>query len=78
MWPQIILAIGLMVLAYAIQGGTKIPNTTPEAGNLDTPTAEEGGSIPVVFGTVIVNKSNVIWYGDAKTDPIYSDGGGKK
>jgi hypothetical protein len=34
------------------------------------PTAEEGRSIPVIFGTVRITGPNVVWYGDLDKKPI--------
>jgi len=34
--------------------------------------------IPVVFGEVLIEAPNVVWYGDSEAQPIYSGGGGKK
>ena len=67
----------LMIVSTAIQMSNKPTTPNREAGKLDTPTAEEGSSIPVIFGTVVVKSSNVIWYGDAMTTEIKSGGGGK-
>lgn len=83
MFPQMVTALVMMVISSALQAiGRQQPEQPkqPEAGKLDVPTAEEGGSIPVIFGTVIVKKPNVVWYGDADTTPIKQSGGsgGKK
>ena len=45
--------------------------------DVDAPTAEEGRPIPVVFGTVLLRGSNVVWYGDLEADPIKKKGGKK-
>jgi len=68
----------LMVVSVAMQSGAKTSGPPMEAGKLETPTAEEGSSIPVIFGTVIIKRSNVVWYGDSLTTEIKSGGGGKK
>lgn len=83
MWPQLAVSFLMMVISSALQSmGRQQPELPkgPEAGKLDIPSAEEGGSIPVIFGTVIVKKSNVVWYGDADTTPIKQSSGsaGKK
>jgi hypothetical protein len=49
----------------------------PKAATLDDfdlPTAEEGRPIPVVFGTVRITGSNVLWYGDLRTKSIKKSG----
>jgi hypothetical protein len=45
--------------------------------DFDVPTAEEGRPIPVVFGTVEITGSNVLWYGDLKSEEIRESGGKK-
>lgn len=48
-----------------------------ELTDFDAPTAEEGRPIPVVFGTVKVTGSNVLWYGSLYNSPIRQKGGKK-
>jgi hypothetical protein len=68
----------LMIVSTALtMSQSKQVNTNMEAGKLDTPTAEEGSSIPVNFGTNIIKQSNVIWYGDSKTTEIKSKASSK-
>jgi len=38
------------------------------------PTAEEGRPVQVLFGKKYISGPNVIWYGDLKTQEIWSDG----
>ncbi len=70
MWLSLFQAFATLIVSYAIQSLTQPKAATPQAGQLDVPTAREGDNIPVVFGTVVIKESNVIWYGDAKTIPI--------
>lgn len=61
-WYVIMLVISL-ALSYLLQK----PPASPKAatlGDFNTPTAEEGRAIPVVFGTVRLEAPNVVWYGD--------------
>lgn len=80
MFTQLLVSLVLMIVSAALQAAAAPKNQpkTPEAGKLDAPTAEEGGTIPVIFGTCIVKQSNVVWYGDSSTQAIKSKGGGKK
>lgn len=83
MFPQMVTALVMMVISSALQAiGRQQPEQpkAPEPGKLDIPTAEEGGAVPVIFGTVMIKKSNVIWYGDPNTTPIKQGSGsaGKK
>ncbi len=84
MWMQLFVAIVMAVISSALQAAAqpKVQQTDNEngPGKLEVPTADEGGSIPVVFGTCIVKQSNCVWYGDGRTTPIKQSGGsgGKK
>jgi len=45
----------------------------------EAPDTQEGTPVPVVFGTVKMERSAVLWWGDLQKDPIYPDDeGGKK
>lgn len=70
MWTQILVSFVMMIVSYAIQAAMAPKPKPPQAGQLDTPTAQEGDSIPVIFGTILIKQSNIIWYGDARTTPI--------
>lgn len=69
------ILLGTWVLSYFMPK----PQTTPPAGlnSIQAPTAAEGGSIAVLFGTKVVKGPNVVWYGDLKTQPIQGKGGKK-
>lgn len=77
MWVQLAWMVVMMVVSYAISQSMQPKPQKPVAGQLDVPTAEEGGSIPVCFGTNVCKQSNIIWYGDAGTKAIKSKGGKK-
>lgn len=64
------------VVSYALMPKPPAPKPA-ELKDFDVPTAEEGRPIPVVFGTVNVKGSNVIWYGDLYTLAIRKSGGKK-
>lgn len=76
MFP-LFVSLAMMIVSAALQASMQPKPKAPEAGSLDVPFADEGGVIPVCFGTNIVKSSNVIWYGDSSTQPIYSSGGKK-
>jgi hypothetical protein len=70
----VLVASALLSIALA----PKPPAPKPAAlDDFDAPVAQEGRPIPVVFGTVTITGSNVLWYGDLRTTPIKSDGGKK-
>lgn len=70
----ILAVISTFLLRPKPPGGTP----PPTLGDIRVPTAEDGRSIPVVFGCRIIRGPNVVWYGDARTTPIKVKGGGKK
>jgi hypothetical protein len=70
----VLIEIALMVAMTVI---TNLLARSPKAsalGDFQTPTAEEGRVIPVIFGTVLCKGPNVTWYGDLKAKPIKSFG----
>lgn len=75
--PQLIWAVVMMIVAYAIQVYLTPKPKNASFGQLDVPVAEEGATISVVFGTVLIKDANVMWYGDSGTKEIYSSGGKK-
>jgi len=72
-----IYAIVMIIISYGMMMIMAPKPEKPVAGQLDIPTAEQGGNVPVCFGENVMKQSNVIWYGNASTIPIKS-GGGKK
>ncbi len=68
MWPQIIIALVIAVLSYALTPKPKIPSAT--AGKLDIPSPRLGDAIPVVFGRVWIKDAQISYYGNAATTPI--------
>jgi hypothetical protein len=46
---------------------TKKPNGFDD---ITAPTAEEGLEVPVLFGTRVIDGSNLVWYGDFSSQPI--------
>jgi len=74
-WEYLFYAVVMSVVSYAIQIAMAPKPDKPKAGQLDVPTADSGGPIPVVFGTNIIKQSNVVWFGDASTTAIKKKGG---
>ena len=61
-----LITLALNVAAYGISAATAPDAAVQGVGNvqdLQTPTAEAGVPVPVVFGTV-KKATNVLWYGD--------------
>jgi hypothetical protein len=67
-------AIVVIALAYALQP-KPAAQKPPSLSEIDVPTAEQGKPIPKVFGRVIVQSPNIIWYGDLGYRKIKSSGG---
>ena len=77
MWVQLAIAVGMLILSYAMTMSMMPRAQKPIAGDLDVPTAELGGKVPVIFGTELIRDANIIDYGFARTVPIRSKGGKK-
>ena len=76
---NLLFALVMMVISNAIQMilMPRPENNDAVVGDMDIPTAEDGKTIPVVFGTILLKDSNIIDYFDAQAEAIKS-GGGKK
>ena len=76
---NLLYALVMMVISYAIQMilMPRPENNDAVVGDMDIPTAEDGKTIPVVFGTILLKDSNIIDYFDAQAEAIKSDGGKK-
>lgn len=73
MWQYIVL----WVVAFALTAATAPKPEKPEVGTFETPTAEKGKRIPVLFGSRWLAQANVVWYGDISTTPVKSSSGKK-
>lgn len=70
------IAIFTASIAISLALAPKPPSRRPPSlSEIDVPTAEEGKPIPVVFGTVVVQSPNVVWYGDLAYRPVKTKGG---
>jgi hypothetical protein len=61
MWEQLVFAIVMAVISYAIQPRPKMP-VPAAATEMDNPTASAGTPLPVVFGTMTVKSANFLGY----------------
>jgi hypothetical protein len=70
-WVQLLVAIVLAVVSYLIMPKPKQPQP-PGTRDLESPTADAGRPLPVVFGTLTVKGLNVVWYGElqVKTEKV--------
>jgi hypothetical protein len=77
MWPQLVFMIVAAILAYALTPKPKTP--APDTlSDVSVPTIEIGKPVGVAFGEVWIDDSNILWYGDLSSWPIYPTGGGSK
>lgn len=76
-WLEIVYYVVVIAMAvYSFVASNK--QNQPNALTLDEvkpPVAEEGKSIPVLFGTRDLHGANVVWYGDLRTTPVQTDSG---
>lgn len=77
MWLNLLYSFVAMIVSSALTSLLAPKPEAPVAGQLDVPTAREGDSVMVMFGTNIIKQSNVIWYGHPFTKDIKSKGGKK-
>ncbi|WP_027855201.1 hypothetical protein [Marinobacterium litorale] len=75
-WVPFLLTVGLMAASFLLVPKPKQPNPAA-AEEFDIPTAQEGKSIPVLFGTRVIKGASVVWYGDIKTKAIKKKSGKK-
>jgi hypothetical protein len=63
MWIQLAILVVAALLSYAL---TPKPKTPPPdtLSDVSVPTIEIGKPVSVAFGTVWVDDSNILWYGD--------------
>lgn len=66
MWAEVIYFVVTLVLSIAL--APRPPRMrSATLTDFQLPTAEQGRSIPVIFGTVLITGSNCVWYGDMVT-----------
>lgn len=63
------LAVGLTLafISFLLTPRPKVAKPN-EVQDLQSPTAEAGRPMPVVFGTVLIESPNVLWYGEKSTE----------
>lgn len=60
----LLISLAVSAASYLIMPKPKVPK--PDAARqADTPTAEAGKPIPVIFGTITVEETNILWYGES-------------
>ena len=70
-WFTLFLYVGLFVLSDLLRPKPDLENAKPSGlGDFQFPTATEGRSVPLLWGTVQVTGPNVVWYGNLLQVPI--------
>lgn len=60
MWQQFAIALIMSVISYAIQASNMPKPRAPQQRRFESPISEDGNVPPVVFGTILIKKLNVI------------------
>lgn len=63
---QLAVGVGLQIIGYLLAPKPKA-SQPDEVKDMDNPTADEGRPIPVVFGELEIEGTNIIWYGQKHT-----------
>lgn len=66
MWELFAIQIVASFLVAALAAKPK----GPEVQTADLPVAEDGKPVPVIFGDVWIDGSNILWFGDQDQTPI--------
>ena len=68
-WEFFVYAIVMMTVSFLLQ---RKPKTSPLQAQefQEIPTAQEGESIVVLFGTRDIKSPSVVWYGDVSAEAI--------
>jgi hypothetical protein len=71
---EIAVLIVTAILSYALRPK---PQTQPPdtLSDVSVPTIEIGKPVAVAFGEVWVDDSNVLWFGDLSSQPIFASSG---
>lgn len=76
MWVQLLIWVIVTLISWALM--PKPQNAKPaHLEDFQVPTAEDGRTIPWLFGTRDVPDPNCVWYGHLKSKAITAKGGKK-
>lgn len=59
----VLINVALQIAAYLLMPKPKVAKPAA-AQEMDGPTAEAGREIPVLFGEMLIEDPNCLWYGD--------------
>lgn len=77
MWMSLLWAVIFAIIGVLITPRPEGPKNAEVQAPEGIPTIEDTEPICVLFGSRELKSNNIAWYGDLKTTPIKSDGGGK-
>jgi len=78
MWfLQLLIGLAIAVIGYLIMPKPKPPKP-PAVKDMESPTAEAGRPIPVVFGSITVKGGNFLDYREKQATEFNKPSGGKK
>jgi hypothetical protein len=60
----LLISIAVSAVSYLIMPKPKAPKP-PAVQQAENPTAEAGKPIPVAFGTITIQETNVLWSGES-------------
>lgn len=60
----LLISLAVSAVAYVITPKPKAPKP-PAVQQAENPTAEAGKPIPVIFGTITIQETNVLWSGES-------------
>lgn len=74
---MMLVSLALNVIAYLLQPK---PKTSQPASteDMEDPTAEAGRPIPVLFGTMTIKGTNILWYGEKQVTTYKKKSSSKK
>lgn len=78
MWWAILALVVSVGVSYALSPSTQSTSSSRSTlEDFDVPTAEDGKQMPVIFGTVTLQSSNIVGYGDLDYEAVKEKSGGK-
>ncbi len=70
---QLVVAIVLAVISYALMPKTKAQSQSQTAKEMESPVVTAGSPVAVPFGEVLIKSPNILWYGDKAMETFEVD-----
>lgn len=74
---QLLIGIALQLIGFLLTPRPKVQQPE-QTKDLDSPTAEAGRPVPVIWGEEEIRSANVLWFGEKSSQGVEVGGGGKK